>query len=387
MIMKRVNKALHEHFDYRDPVTLRTIAEASDDEQNQLLSALTSKLYDQIVSKVDDIDFGSIPRSRGDITKIENYPQLTECLSILRSIIEQSKEDPRPVDIVFTAVENLKSRTKTFSKAFAIGVELPVLTYNTVALAVVSSVSFLIASCIEYIKTPGADTFDIALDHVAYNKTKENLLFENLSLFNSGCQNGQIDIAVNEAIRGFRVHEAAEPEEGSITTVIIKTPDGEDKEVQVKSDDLNRIMIQDQPDVPTTEPDDIVKEEGDYKVVSGTLAILGCILPFIRGLVYFFFHTSQKVSDYFAIQAEFIEMNAFRVQNNSNLEPDRRKQVYDRQMKIARAFKNVSNAFAIKFSKAKKNSANDIAADKKKYKVEEFPEITPATTTAGSVLF
>lgn len=386
MIMTKINKALHENFDYRDPVTLRTLAEASDDEQNQLLSALTSKLYDQIVSKVDDIDFGSIPRSRGDITKIENYPQLTECLSILRSIIEQSKEDTRPVDIVFTAVENLKSRAKTFSKAFAIGVELPILTYNTVALAIVSSVSFLIASCIEYIKTPGADTFDIALDHVAYNKTKENLLFENLSLFNSGCQSGQIDIALNDAIKGFRMHEAAEENgEDSVTTIIIKNADGEEKEVQVKSDDLNRIMIQDQPDVETGS--DIVKEDGDFKAVSGTLAILNCILPFIRGLVYFFFHTRQKVSDYFAIQAELIEMNAYRVQSDSNIEPDRRKQIYDRQMKIVRAFKNASNTFAIKFSKAKKNSSDDLASDKKKFKVEEFPEVVPATTTGGSVLF
>lgn len=386
MIMTKINKALHENFDYRDPVTLRTLAEASDDEQNQLLSALTSKLYDQIVSKVDDIDFGSIPRSRGDITKIENYPQLTECLSILRSIIEQSKEDTRPVDIVFTAVENLKSRAKTFSKAFAIGVELPILTYNTVALAIVSSVSFLIASCIEYIKTPGADTFDIALDHVAYNKTKENLLFENLSLFNSGCQSGQIDIALNDAIKGFRMHEAAEENgEDSVTTIIIKNADGEEKEVQVKSDDLNRIMIQDQPDVETGSA--IVKEDGDFKAVSGTLAILNCILPFIRGLVYFFFHTRQKVSDYFAIQAELIEMNAYRVQSDSNIEPDRRKQIYDRQMKIVRAFKNVSNTFAIKFSKAKKGSSDDLASDKKKFKVEEFPEVVPATTTGGSVLF
>ena len=40
-----------------------------------------------IVAKVSDIDFGTIPRSRGDITKIENYSQLMECIDILRGVI------------------------------------------------------------------------------------------------------------------------------------------------------------------------------------------------------------------------------------------------------------------------------------------------------------
>ena len=37
--------------------------------------------YDKIVAKVDKIDFGTIPRSRGDITKIEDAKNCKGCLN------------------------------------------------------------------------------------------------------------------------------------------------------------------------------------------------------------------------------------------------------------------------------------------------------------------
>ena len=382
MSVIEIDKYLRENFDVTDSITRRTILEADDAERNQLLTALTSKLYDQIVEKVDDIDFGSIPRSRGDITKIENYPQLTECLSIMRGIIEQSKEDTAPVDMVQTAIENLKVRTKLFSKAFAIGVEMPVLLYNTIALACVSSVSFLIASCIEYIKNPGADTFEIALDRAAYHRTKDNLLFENLQAFNNGCKTGEIDQAMNGVIKGYKINMESEGScENEQVTIVIKTPGEEDKEVQVPKDMVNRMVLHDQP----SSPEETFREENNTWFISVPLAIIRCVIPCLRSLVYFFFHAKQSVSDYFAIQAELIEMNAYRVQYNTDIAEDKRKQVFDRQMKIASKMKGISNRFNINYTKSQKATADLKRSEQKKFKVEEFPDVIPSTT-AQSVL-
>lgn len=382
MSVIEINRALRENFDITDDVTRRTLVEADDADQNQLLTALTSKLYDQIVSKVDDIDFGSIPRSRGDITKIENYPQLTECLSILRSIIEQSKEDTRPVDVVLSAIENLKVRTRLFSKAFAIGVEMPVLVYNTIALAIVSSVSFLIASCIEYIKNPGADTFEIAIDKTAYHKTKDNLLFENLQAFNTGCKNGDVDAALNGVIKNYRAQAESAGCDEQIT-IVVKLPGEEDKEVQVSRDLLNRLVLHDED--RSSSPDETFREDSSW-MVSIPLAIIRCIIPFLRSLVYFFFHAKQSVSDYFAIQAELVEMNAYKVQYSTDLADDKRREVYNRQIKIANTMKNISNRFSINYKRSQKAAEDLQKAEKKKFKVEEFPEVTPSNL-GQSVLF
>ena len=80
MVYKDFNALMHEHMDLSDRNTRRTILSLDESEQDQLVAALTSKLYDKIVEKVDSIDFGTIPRSRGDITKIENYASLMECI-------------------------------------------------------------------------------------------------------------------------------------------------------------------------------------------------------------------------------------------------------------------------------------------------------------------
>ena len=133
-VINEFDEIVREHMNLMDRTTRKTIISLDEADQNQLLAALTSKLYDKIVEKVDDIDFGTIPRSRGDITKIENYTSLMECIDILRNIIVEYKENTLPIDTVSSAVENLKQRKALFMKAYALNVEMPIILYNTIAL-------------------------------------------------------------------------------------------------------------------------------------------------------------------------------------------------------------------------------------------------------------
>ena len=61
-----VKKAFTEHLDLTDDLTRKAVIVMNEAEQTSVLTALTSKLYDNIVSKVDDIDFGEIPMTKGD---------------------------------------------------------------------------------------------------------------------------------------------------------------------------------------------------------------------------------------------------------------------------------------------------------------------------------
>ena len=88
-----------------------------------------------------------------------------------------------------------------FEKAFRYEIELPIVLYSTIVLAIVSATSFMIASSIEYIKTPSDETFDTMIDKVSLVRTKDHLLFDNLKKFNVACDKGQIDSCVNAFIK------------------------------------------------------------------------------------------------------------------------------------------------------------------------------------------
>ena len=101
------DKVLKEHFDTTDRKSIRTLLSLNEAEQNQAMVALASKLYEKIVAKVDDIDFGTIPASKGDITKIGNFQEMRECITIINDILVHYKQDTSQLDTVDKAIDKL----------------------------------------------------------------------------------------------------------------------------------------------------------------------------------------------------------------------------------------------------------------------------------------
>lgn len=230
MILNTADSLIREFFDISDKRTRKTIVALDEDadEKSQILSALSNALYDKIVSNVDKIEFGSIPRSRGDITKVDGFKNTVECLNILRRLVMEYHEDPEIVDTVITAIENIKTRKAVFMKAYSLNIEFPIVLYNLIVLAIEQSVSFLISVCIQYIKDPESGSMNAALDKVAYNNTKDNLLYEQLYNFNESCSNGELDAAMADIIKGHaKVSEAVEEElkEGLVASISVGVND------------------------------------------------------------------------------------------------------------------------------------------------------------------
>lgn len=352
-----IDALIREHMDISDRDTRRAIAITLESNQNQLLFALTSKLYDKIVEKADKIDFSSISRSRGDITKIENYNSLMECIDIMRNIVVEYKQDTTPIDIISSAVENIKSRTNVFKKAFTLDAKLPVMVYNSICLSIVTSVSFLIATCIEYIKNPQSNTFQMALDTVAYSKTKDNLMFESLILFNDSCKCGELDETFDTILKQNRINK-------------------ECAEVNIKHDSpfLSSEDIESEKDVVIHDDKENIKEAGalTYQVTRAFIAITKWIIPFIRKIVYQFYYSKQKVSDFFAVQADLLQMNMYNVQYNESLSEAEKKKIMDKQSKIADKFRKYSNKFNIDNTTARKAAKNAIDEDNKKCTVKDI---------------
>lgn len=363
MICTEFDLVMKEYMNFSDKNTVRMIAEATSNNQTQILTALTSRLYDLIVDKADQIDYSTISKSRGDITKIQNYDQLVECIDLIRKIVIEYKQSTISVDVLNDAMANLRNNTSSFKKAFSINAPIPCMMYNNVALALVNSVSFMIATCIEYIKSPETNSFELALDKVAYNQTMNHLLFVSLAEFNAACKSNEFNNVMKLCLEKRIIKEAQAEEDVPEDDSPFLSPDQIQNDV---GDDEGKVVIHD------TE-----LNEGFFEGLLGGVArslvfIIRVIVPFLRNIVYYFYSTRQNITDYFTVQAQMLEMNAYQLQYNNSIDEDRKKKAIEKQLKIAGKFRNIANKFAIDNSMATKNAEKLQQEEQQKYDAEEI---------------
>ena len=58
MVSRIYESIIQENFDIQDTITRKTLLTIDEADQTKVLDSLTSKLYQSIMDKVDDIDFG-----------------------------------------------------------------------------------------------------------------------------------------------------------------------------------------------------------------------------------------------------------------------------------------------------------------------------------------
>lgn len=370
---------LFEFMDIMDDDTRHNIVRLQEDgKEDQMTAALTNELYQKIQDNVTKIDYSCISRSRGDITRIDNYDSLMQTITIMQDLVTQYRQDGGPIEMVLSAEQNLRNRKDLFTKAFAINASLPILVYNNIGLALVASVSFLIATCIEYVKNPGTTTFDMAIDSVAYTKSRDHLLFRSLEEFNLACASGELDKSLATIMHKRIANEAAEEQLANIK------PDAPFLTNDDIENDRKTIILDD-------EKENGIHEDFIFNVTRAVIFAVKLLVNVIRSIVYYFYNTKQKISDFFAVQAELLEMNAYKLQYNASMDQKKRKKVYDKQIKIASKFHKWANKFNIDYTTTRKSVENQLISDEKKYKVSDLPDYNPNMETRdpyeNSVLF
>lgn len=334
---KQFNEAMN-YFDKEDDMTRAILLSVNEADQNVVMTSLANKLYSHIVDKVDDIDFGTIPNSRGDITKIDNFDKLVDCVNIISDILQQYNQDAAPVEIVNLAIQNMVDRADMFEKAYKLNVEMPIIIYNTIALAIVSSVSYMISSCIEFVKLPEDRGFDIAMDKVGTAKAKEALLFNDLNRFNKMCGDGSFDKAMDYVIKQNANNFAGAAFVFGASSVVVM------------------------------------------------IGILLSIIPIIRELIFFFYYSRAKASDYFDAQSSLLLINAYNIENNLTRDEKNKKKIVADQRKVADTFKKISNTLKVNLKTGEKKAVEETnKLDKQKYKHNEVLDSIP--DSSNSVLF
>lgn len=414
-----IDQVLREHLDITNSRTRKYLVSLDEDEKSAVATSLAAALYDKIVKNVDKIDFGTIPKSMGDITKVDGFNNTVECLDIIKKLVLEYKQPTETVDVVINAIENIKARKSTFMKGFSLKADLVVNVYNLMVLSIEHSVSFLISVCIEYIKNNETNSIDMALDKVSYNNAHDNLLFEQLAVFNNSCGSGELDACFTELFKAKPVKESEEIHVGSDVPsnppVYIPSPDSdgselfsgeyddqpsniepvipesendidyefaEDDEEDYDFDDIESKPAFETP-IVTNEAIETILFIGGIALAGGVLAlksgvyIIKVLIPKLRNLSYFFISSRVKTSDLLALQAYLIEMNAYNVQADETIDNAKREKIVTKQLKIAEKLKKWSNKFAIDNKKAEKATISAVKAEDKNINIDDIKDNVP----------
>lgn len=329
-------KAITEYFDLQDRETRKILLAVNENDQTKVLVSLTSKLYDNIVEKADDIDYGEIPATKGDITKLSNYLRLIDSLDTMKNLLIEYKQDTKPVDTIRIAISNIIDSTSIWKRAYALNVELPIVFYNSIVLSIIESTSYLISMCVQYIKLPGTETFQATIDKSALVKTKDHMVFETLEKFNQAYAKGQVTNAMEHVI---------------------------------KSNAKNFM--------------------GELTVAGsaiGVIALLFAIVPILREVIFLFYYNRVRLSEYFDMQSDMLQINAYNVEHSRpDLTNEQKKSISTKQLKIAERFRRISSHIAIECKQSEVKATKELTKENKKYQTKEVLDELP--DSASSALF
>lgn len=350
MISSDYLSVISEYYDLSDSYTLDQVVLCTEAKKESVAANLAHKLYEKIRDKVDEIDFGTIPKSKGDITKIDGYANLVECIDIIHKLIKEYGQSTESVDHISTAIENIQKRKRIWEKSFALNIETPKITYNTMTLSVVSSVTLLINTCIEYIKNPD-NTITTALDKASYIKQREHVLFVSLRDFNASCDKGVVDKVCETAIsmnaksmrEAYAIEDTRSVNEGIEGVMDVISDVSRNPAVRALAVALFVLKLKD------------------------LIIFLGSCINY--GLTYLL-KMKQSVSDHFAEQADFLQINAENLKYRENIDDAKKKKIYEKQMAWVNRFRKWSNAFMIKDKKAQ----NDTKREQENDKNQKYPK-------------
>lgn len=372
-----------KYFDESDNETRSILLSINEADQNMVMQTLASKFYSYIIQKVDKIDFGNIPLSRGDIRKVEKYDQLQECLSILGQILQNYKQPVEDIDTINIAVQNLIDRVDLFTRAYRLNIEMPIVAYNTIALSVYSGVSLLISSHIEFIKMGDNAGYKIAVDTASKVQTKNRLLFDNLKKFNNMCAKGEFDKTMD-----YIMKNAVMKREGAVSE---DAPEPHPVEEVAGGFASAFGHLVNAAAAPAQAAIGLAKAAGTavssfaashpWLVAAGVIiSSIYYLIGFIRYLIYLFYYKRTKWSDYCDNMSSLLYMNAMNMQTSLTRDEKTRQEIVKKESKLAEWFKKWSNRLMVDDTSAENEANKEIAKlDSQKFKYTDLSNQIPAS--------
>ena len=303
--------------DYKEKKELYALLENN---SVQVGEKMISNLYDKTLAK-SGVDFGDIPMSKGNIEACNGFVLMTSTLSVLASLAQQSKVKIPELMVIENSINYLKSNHDTFERAFKLNSDPMIMYYNTLVYSCIEATSLTLSNYVDYVKTPSKS--QMVVKKGSTNALIGNIAFDNLQHFNQSCKNGSFNKLSHQLLTGSVSAQSAQ---------------------------------------------NVVAESVMGTIGAGIL-IATSLIPVLRTVIYYYYYSKMKLSDFLEQQSYFLQMNEANI--NSNIqEPGKRKEVIKRQKDLIKKFDDLSDKIRINEKTTKKKVVNDIKNENKNWTLD-----------------
>ena len=315
----------------------------SEDQKAVFSKDIVAAIIKSIEDRKYELDNSMIDRSKGDIEKVENYEYIKTSLDLLHNLQAGMDTTKIPyLDTCSNAHANLLKFKPEFEKGYKLGKDIVTILYSSLVLSLIQSISFLIATSIDYIKDPMGN-YEA---NVRYNLKKNNnyptVNIECLDKFNLMSNNGDMQNFFTTIYTAKKLQESAI---GDFT------------------DTFSSVL------------------GFTYNVVSDfarVLIFIGQLIPSIpellRMIVSSYYHSRIKLSNYLRLQAQYIQLNTERLRNLESPKKDSIK----KQEKIMNDLLQLADKIDIDQKTASKNAKTEIEIQNKNIS-KSIKKNSPAT--------
>lgn len=310
----------NETLSYRESKDLQAVLE---DVNSPVTRKLEEKLFQSVLDK-KHIDFGSIPKSKGNIKDYEGYSAMESALNTIKDLATENKAGDviNYVDIVQKAIENISSMSVAYQKGFQFKNEYIAMEYNSYVYFCIEATTALIYSFVEYIKRPDTDTFVMVIKNSKLRA--DEFYFEQLKKFNMVCDTQGVNY------RKMLDSMAVSKDNFIGTTTAI----------------------------------------GIATVIAAAIAII----PITRAVVYQVYHIRGNISEQLDIQAQFMEMNKSCVEANSALTVQKKKEIVAKQEKLVKRLRKLSDTIRVKSSKSVEVATRETKNENKSLTIDSIKD-------------
>lgn len=296
-------------------------------EMNNVHNNMINKLFDSAINK-SHVDFGDIPKSKGDITKFNGYKSMVESLEILRNLALKNNHKIPEIDIVTKAIDGIIAHRNLFERGIKLNKDYVVLQYNTLVMSCVIATSALITSYVDYVKR--VDRVDFVIINSKTNAGE--ICITNLAKFNKSVASGDFAKVMNAVI-------TSGSEAFTGTAIVIGAA-----------------------------------------IIGG--AIIG--VTFMRDIVFYVYYSRVKLAEYLRVQALFLELNKNTINSQSyNVSAAKKEKVLRNQAVLIDDLKRIADAIDVSNRLATNNMKSDIKKENSGWKLDEIKTQNASTDSTG----
>lgn len=310
----------NETLSYRESKDLQAVLE---DVNSPVTRKLEEKLFQSVIDK-KHIDFGGIPKSKGNIKDYEGYSAMEGTLNTIKDLAAENRAGDviKYVEIVQKAIENISSMAISYQKGFQAKNEYIAMEYNSYVYFCVEATTALIYSFVEYVKRPDSDTLVMVIKNSKLRA--DEFYFEQLKKFNMVCDTQGVNYRkMLDSMSNSRDNFIG-------TTAVI----------------------------------------GMATVMAAAIAII----PITRAVVYQVYYLRGNISEQLDIQAQFMEMNKTCVEANSALTVQKKKEIVAKQEKLVKRLRKLSDTIRVKSSKSVEVATRETKNENKSLTIDSIKD-------------